>query len=91
LELLTEVSLNIVCYRYNPGGLSGEELNKLNKEILMQLHERGIAAPSYTILEGRYAIRVANTNYRSKREDFDALADASLRIGRQLAAQPVRN
>ena len=91
LELLTEVSLNIVCYRYNPGGLSGEELNKLNKEILMQLHERGIAAPSYTILEGRYAIRVANTNYRSKKEDFDALADASLRIGRQLAAQPVHN
>ncbi len=87
LELLAGVPLNIVCYRYNPGGLDEKQLNALNKELLMQLHEKGIATPSYTLLNGRYAIRVAITNHRSRREDFDALVEASIRIGHSLAPQ----
>jgi len=87
LELLTPVSLNIVCYRYNPGGLSEADLNGLNKEILMQLQLEGIAAPSYTLLKGKYALRVAITNHRSRRQDFDLLAEATCRIGRSLAGK----
>lgn len=81
LELLGPVPLNIVCFRYNPGGLQNEALNQLNKEILMRLHEQGIAAPSYTLLQGKYAIRAAITNHRSRMEDFDILVQAVLRIG----------
>lgn len=86
LELLADVVLNIVCYRYNPGNLDEAELNTLNKEILMLLHEKGIATPSYTLLNGRYAIRVAITNHRSTREDFDMLVEASIRIGTRVLA-----
>ena len=81
LELLADIPLNIVCYRYNPGQLDNDQLNRLNKEILMRLQEEGIAAPSYTLLGGRYAIRVAITNHRSRRADFDLLVEASRRIG----------
>jgi glutamate/tyrosine decarboxylase-like PLP-dependent enzyme len=84
LELLADVSLNIVCYRYNPGGLDERELNILNKEILMRLQEEGIAAPSYTLLHGRYAIRAAITNHRSNREDFEILVQASTLIGKDI-------
>jgi glutamate/tyrosine decarboxylase-like PLP-dependent enzyme len=84
LELVAAISLNIVCYRYNPGGLDEKSLNNLNREILMRLHEQGIAVPSYTILGGRYAIRVAITNHRSSREDFDLLVSASRRLGHEL-------
>ena len=84
LELLADVSLNIVCYRYNPGSVSEIELNTLNKNILMELQEKGIAAPSYTLLEGKYAIRVAITNHRSRLEDFDLLITETLRIGKLL-------
>lgn len=83
-ELLADVPLNIVCYRYNPGNLSEEELNILNKNILMQLQEQGIAAPSYTLLQGRYAIRVAITNHRSRMEDFEILISATKSIGEAL-------
>jgi glutamate/tyrosine decarboxylase-like PLP-dependent enzyme len=86
LELLADVPLNIVCYRFNPGNTDNETINELNKKILMQLHEEGIAAPSYTLLNGRYAIRVANTNHRSKKEDFDALVEETSRIGRELSS-----
>jgi aromatic-L-amino-acid decarboxylase len=94
LELLAEVSLNIVCYRYNAGSdgldqLAGQQrwdLNTLNKEILMRLQEEGIASPSYTMLNGKYAIRVAITNHRSTREDFNQLVLASVRIGASLCS-----
>jgi glutamate/tyrosine decarboxylase-like PLP-dependent enzyme len=84
LELVAPVTLNIVCFRFNPGGLNTDELNHLNKHILMELQEQGIAAPSYTLLHGQYALRVANTNHRSKRKDFDILIKEVERIGNEL-------
>ena len=50
----------------------------------MRLHESGIAAPSYTRLGGRYCLRVAIVNYRTREEDLDILVEATLRIGREL-------
>ncbi|MCU0341984.1 MAG: pyridoxal-dependent decarboxylase [Spirosomaceae bacterium] len=87
LELLAPVTMNIVCFRYRPVGtdFDTDTLNALNKEILMLLHERGIAAPTYTLLHGQYAIRVANVNHRSRKADFDALVAAVLEIGKEVS------
>jgi aromatic-L-amino-acid/L-tryptophan decarboxylase len=93
LELLAPTSLNIVCFRFKGQGLPEAELNHLNEEIMMELHEQGIAVPTYTMLKGKFAIRVANTNHRSRREDFDLLVREVVRIGSELAAvksQPAR-
>jgi glutamate/tyrosine decarboxylase-like PLP-dependent enzyme len=87
MEILAPIVLDIVCFRFNPGGLDDEQLNALNKEILMQLHEQGIAAPSYTTLQGRYCLRIAISNHRSRQEDFDLLAREVLRLGRELVGQ----
>ena len=81
LELLTPVTLNIVCYRFNPGYLENDELNLLNKEILMRMQEQGIAAPSYTLLKDCYAIRVSITNHRTKMTDLDAVVKATVTLG----------
>ncbi len=86
LELLSPVPLNVVNYRYRTKGLDEEALNKLNARILVALQERGIAAPSSTMLKGRFAIRVCITNHRSRREDFEALAQATLALGREFTA-----
>jgi glutamate/tyrosine decarboxylase-like PLP-dependent enzyme/GNAT superfamily N-acetyltransferase len=80
LELLVPVSMNIVCFRFNDGKHSEEELNQLNKEILMRLHESGIAAPSYTIIQGKYAIRTNITNHRTRLEDLDLLITTIVEI-----------
>jgi len=79
--------LDIVCFRFNPGGLDDETLNALNKEILIQLQEQGICAPSYTTLHGRYCLRVAIANHRSVQDDFDLLVKEVVRIGQKLTAQ----
>ena len=58
----------------------------MNRELLMRLQESGIAAPSSTVLDSRFAIRVAITNHRSRRADFDMLVEAVLSIGREICA-----
>ncbi len=87
LELLAPVTLNIVCLRYAPAGLPEAALNALNQAILVALQERGIAVPSQTMLQGRFAIRVCITNHRSRDEDFDVLVEAVAAIGPELAAR----
>jgi aromatic-L-amino-acid/L-tryptophan decarboxylase len=85
LELLAPVPLNVVCFRYAPDGLPPGELNRINEEILIRVQESGVAVPSGTVLKGRYALRCAIVNHRSRRKDFDALIEAVDRIGREVA------
>ncbi len=54
LELLTPVTLNIVCFRYIGDRVAQEELNDLNRAIIVDLHERGIAAPSPYVRTARF-------------------------------------
>ena len=84
-ELTAPIGLDIVCFRYNPGGLNTEQLNALNKAILIELQESGIAAPSYTTLNGIYCLRVAISNHRSRFADFDMLVEHLLRIGKLIS------
>ena len=56
---------------------------------IMRIHESGVAVPSYTTLHGKYALRVANTNHRTRREDFDILVDTTLRIGKEILQEKV--
>jgi Glutamate decarboxylase and related PLP-dependent proteins len=83
LELMAPAPLNVVCFRYVPATRPDDAaLDALNEEILLQLQEQGIAVPSGTRLGGRYAIRVANVNHRSREEDFEALIEAVVELGR---------
>jgi glutamate/tyrosine decarboxylase-like PLP-dependent enzyme len=87
LELLAPVALNVVCFRYAPRGVDEAGLDALNREILLRLQERGIAVPSGTTVRGRFAIRVANVNHRSRREDFDLLARSVAELGREIESE----
>lgn len=84
LELVAPIGLDIVCYRYNPGETDLQTLNHLNREIMMELQEQGIAAPSYTTLNEKYCIRVAIANHRSRYEDFDLLIESTIRIAQSV-------
>lgn len=85
LELLAPIPLNVVCFRYR-GSLNDEAtLRDVNQEILLRLQEAGVAAPSSTAILGRFAIRVANTNHRSRREDFELLVREVIRLGDEIS------
>jgi len=80
LELLAPVQLNIVCFRFRC-----PDADRTNARIIVELQESGIAAPSTTRINGEVAIRAAITNHRTRRTDIDALLDATLALGREIA------
>jgi len=84
LELVAAVPLNVVCFRYVGSGLAAEQLDEVNANILVRLQEDGLAVPSGVKLGGKFALRVANVNHRSRKSDFDDLVRDVLRIGDEL-------
>lgn len=92
LERMAPVALNIVCFRFRGRSgeaateLDGPALDRLNEALLVGLQEDGVAAPSSTLLGGRFALRVSLTNHRSRREDLDLLVREVRARGRRLAA-----
>jgi glutamate/tyrosine decarboxylase-like PLP-dependent enzyme len=85
LQRLAPAPLNIVCFRYAPPALADADLDALNQAILVALQTRGVAVPSQTVLDGRFAIRVCIVNHRSRDEDFEALVASVAAIGSELA------
>jgi aromatic-L-amino-acid/L-tryptophan decarboxylase len=78
-ELRAAVSLNIVCFALKTGWP-----DPANEAIVIDLQERGLAAPSTTSLLGRPVIRAAIVNHRTTRADINqfvtALHEAAGRI-----------
>jgi aromatic-L-amino-acid/L-tryptophan decarboxylase len=72
LERLAPVPLNIVCFRVRDAS------DARNREIVADVQESGIAAPSTTMVGGQLAIRAAIVNHRTDIADTDAMIDAVL-------------
>lgn len=89
LELMAPVGLDIVCFRYEPGGVGEVAQNDLNRELLIRVHESGAAVPSYTTIRGAYCLRIAISNHRSTFEDFDLFARTVVELGDVLHAELV--
>jgi len=79
LELLAPVALNVVCFRVWEGAA---DLDRLNADIVADLQEAGIAAPSTTTIGGKLAIRAAIVNHRTTERDVDRLVPAVLAAAR---------
>ncbi len=58
-ELLAPVPLNTVCFRWNPGQCSEEELESRNKDLLDRVNADGTIYLTHTKLKGLFALRVA--------------------------------
>lgn len=68
LSLAATQVIDIVCFRYDPGGLSEPERKALNVEIMLRLQKPGIAALSDTSLNGVHCLRVTICNHRTRPE-----------------------
>jgi len=87
LERRAPVSLNIVCFRFLAEGMDDTALNDFNQELLMRLHESGVAVPSYTTINGVYMLRVCITNHRTQFSDLDLFVSEVLKLGEALVAE----
>jgi aromatic-L-amino-acid decarboxylase len=79
LELLAPVRLNIVCFRYRHSDASLIDL--FNSELVADLQESGVSAPSTTTINGKIAIRAAIVNHRTGNVEIEAMIAAILKLG----------
>jgi aromatic-L-amino-acid decarboxylase len=87
LERLAPVELSIVCFRYVPEALRGDEarLDALNKALVEQVQAGGEAFVSSTVLRGRCALRACVLHYGTTEEDIAALVAVVQRAGARLS------
>jgi len=71
LELMAEVPLNIVAFRYNPGGLSDQELDDLNERLGAAVLADGRFLVGTSRLGQRTIFRPAFSNWRTRIGDID--------------------
>ena len=85
LELLTPVSLGIVCFRVNPveEGLDKEALEEINRTVLANLFWDDPAFLSSTILHGTFALRLCILNYNTTWDDVRETLEAVESFGKE--------
>jgi len=72
-ELLAPVPLNTVCFRIHPGRDSDtppseDELDRLNRELLLEINAGGRMYITHTSLSGKYTLRFCIGQTETKRE-----------------------
>jgi len=80
LELMNDPQLNIVAFRYNPGGLSDQALNDLNEWLGEAVLADGRFLVGTSKMGADTIFRPAFANWRTREEDVDELADVVLEL-----------
>ena len=85
LELMNDVQLNIVAFRYNPGGLKEEQLNELNERLgeAVLAYGRFLVGPSRIC--SRIVFSPSFSNWRRRFSDVEEFAEVVLAIAKRLS------
>ena len=85
LERLSDVPLNIVCFRVSRPGLSEQELDDLNTRIGAAVIDDGRVYFGTTVFGGRVAFRPAIVNWRTTEKDVELLVEVVLDLARKVS------
>jgi glutamate/tyrosine decarboxylase-like PLP-dependent enzyme len=82
LERLAPVALSAICFRYKDAGGddAGDDLDALNRAILVRVTQRGSVYLSNAVIHGQFALRACIVNHRTTEDDVRAV------VGEVLAA-----
>lgn len=81
LELINDVRLNIVAFRFNPGGLSDDQLDELNQRLGEAVLADGRFLVGTSKIGPRTVFRPAFSNWRTRVEDVEEFADVVVELG----------
>jgi glutamate/tyrosine decarboxylase-like PLP-dependent enzyme len=89
LQRLAPVELSVVCFRYAPNDLRGDEerLNAVNKAVMERIQAGGEAFLSGTVLRGQFALRACVLHYGTTEADVAALLDVVRGTGQRCLAE----
>jgi aromatic-L-amino-acid decarboxylase len=88
LERVAPVDLSIVCFRFVPKQLQGEEerLDALNKRIIEEVQVGGKAFVNGTLVHGRFVLRCCALHYALTEDDVEAIIEEVRTVGERCLA-----
>ena len=89
LELMNDVQLNIVAFRYNPGGMSDKKLDALNEQLGEAVLADGRFLVGTSKIGPRTVFRPAFSNWRTRPEDIEEFAAVILEVAESLSLPKV--
>ncbi|HEX3629357.1 MAG TPA: aminotransferase class V-fold PLP-dependent enzyme [Candidatus Dormibacteraeota bacterium] len=89
-ELLAEVQLNVVCFRYRPPAMAEGDLDDLNRRLGAAIIADGRVYFGTTVYAGKVAFRPAISNWRTREPDVDSILSVTRELGQQLLAAAPR-
>ena len=89
LELMTPVSLGIVCFRVNPADRACDEdtLDEVNRQVLARVFWDDTAFFSSTSLKGVFSLRMCILNHRTDWDDVRRTLELVSRFGTEALTQ----
>lgn len=84
LELMNDPGLNIVAFRYNPGGMAEAELDALNTRLGAAVLDDGRFLVGTSRMGPRTIFRPAFSNWRTRVEDVEEFAAVVLEVAATL-------
>ena len=89
LELMTPVSLGIVCFRVNPAGRACDEetLDSINRRVLAGVFWDDLAFFSSTSLKGVFSLRMCILNHNTGWDDVRRTLELVVRLGEDAVAE----
>jgi len=81
---MADVPLNIVAFRFNPGGLSDPQLDALNQQLGVDVLADGRFLVGTSRLGRRTIFRPAFSNWRTRFEDIDEFVAVVQELGAAL-------
>ena len=89
LQLMTPVSLGIVCLRVNPvdRGCDEATLERINREVLARAFWDELAFFSSTSLKGVFSLRLCIVNHTTTWEDVSRTLDRVVQLGEDALAE----
>jgi len=70
-DRMAPVPFSTVCFRYNPGNKTEEELNRLNEKLLEDINSSAKIFLSHTKLNGKFVIRLTIGSIRHERRHIE--------------------
>ncbi len=85
LEVLSEPTLSICCFRYVPSNIT--DIDLFNQKLHRRLVRENEYMPSSTRVRGKLALRPCYIGARANQSQVNALLEPVLRIGKELEAE----